>query len=49
MIPNGFEGYEMSFTMMGKHELMFPIIGFLTHEVLKIVRSCIKRFFFQLL
>jgi hypothetical protein len=29
MIPNEFEGYEVLFTMMGKHELMFPIIGFL--------------------
>lgn len=47
MIPNGFEGYEVSFRMMGKHELMFPIIGFPTHEFLKIVRSYIKRIFFQ--
>jgi hypothetical protein len=47
MIPNGFEGYEVSFTMMGRHELKFPIIGFLTHEVLKIVGSYIKTFFFN--
>jgi hypothetical protein len=47
MIPNGFEGYEMSFTMMGKHELIFRIIGFLTHEVPKIVGSHIKTLLFQ--
>ncbi len=46
MIPNGFEGYEVE-TMIGKHELMFPIIGFLTHEILKFVGSYIKTIFFQ--
>jgi hypothetical protein len=47
MISNGFEGYEMLFTMMGKHELIFPIISFLAHEVLKIVGSRIKTLLFQ--
>lgn len=45
MILNGFEGYEVSFTMMRKHELMFPIIGFLTHEVLKLWDHILRQLF----
>jgi hypothetical protein len=36
-IPTEFEGYQISFSIVGEYESMFPIVGFIVHQMLSIM------------
>jgi hypothetical protein len=38
-LPSRSKGNQMSFSWWGKHEAMFPTIGFLARKILEIVGS----------
>jgi hypothetical protein len=39
VLPNGFQGNQVPFSMVGKHEALFLIVGFLAQQILRIVKS----------
>ncbi len=42
MLPSESQRHQVFFSMVGKHEAMFPTIGFLAHQILSIVGSQIE-------
>jgi hypothetical protein len=39
VLPSEFQGNQVPFSMAGKHEALFLIVGFLAQQILGIIKS----------